>query len=388
MGAPLSELLKLKEQLGYYGAGGGKPSWPQDLGTALSSVGTGINAVTQGIGAGQEIYKKKLENQKLGQEVSPISVFGDVSKNNPNLSPNLSLEQNYKLAQLKSLFGGTDIYTNPLDSSKPPIIIPTGSPAPFGYTLQGRVPTKIGAPLATTVASAQQKLADENRPVQALSGEAAIKAGQVPKSAKIVSSIQQGISPYADVRATQSIMTDLPSRSAPSTQAGAASTVQFSARQGKQLIAEPGSPQRLALSAVDLARTIQRNAPTVDTLTNSGFAENLVTKLNLLKQKITTDPSSSDVPKLRKEIFDIFTDLENSSKPIIKRQLDTTESLWRDRLPQDWKKIRTSELGEDLPPINFNEGASGAKTPNVGDVEGNYRFRGGDPTKPENWSPF
>lgn len=219
--------------------------------------------------------------------------------------------------------------------------------------LQGYEPfTKLAPQKAAEIASKQ---AEATRPQTYISGEQALAQGKGTKDTKIISPTQQGASPYADVRATQNIMNDLPSRSGPSTQAGAASTVQFSARQGKQLVANPGSPQKLALSAVDLARTVQRNAPTVDTLTNAGFADNLATKLSLLSQKITADPNSKDVPKLRKEIFDIFTDLENSSKPIIQRQLDTTESLWKTRLPPDWGTIKKSELGDNLPPIQFNE---------------------------------
>lgn len=222
--------------------------------------------------------------------------------------------------------------------------------------LQGYEPfTKLAPPKAADIASKQ---AEATRPETYISGEQALAQGKGTKDTKIISPTQQGQSPYADVRATQNIMSDLPSRSGPSTQAGAASTVQFSARQGKQLIANPGSPQKLALSAVDLARTVQRNAPTVDTLTNAGFADNLATKLSLLSQKITADPNSKDVPKLRKEIFDIFTDLEDSSKPIIQRQLDTTESLWKTRLPPEWETIKKSELGENLPPIVFNETAA------------------------------
>lgn len=159
----------------------------------------------------------------------------------------------------------------------------------------------------------------------------------------------------ADVRTKQSIMADLPSRSGPNTAAGAAYMVKVSARQGKSIIAKAGSPQRIALAAGDVARSVMRAAPQLEAMRGADFTNNFTTKINLLTQKLTADPNGKDVPKLRKEIYDLLDELDKSAQPWIENQLKATEDIWGDSLPQNWKQIRSREMGKNIPDVPFED---------------------------------
>lgn len=159
----------------------------------------------------------------------------------------------------------------------------------------------------------------------------------------------------ADVRRSQNIMTDLPSRSNPSTAAGAAYQVKVAARQGKAIIGKPGSPQQLALAASDLARAVQRSAPQLETLQGAGFSNNILTQLNRLTQSLTADPSGKDVPKIRRQIYDLLDDLDKTATPWIENQLKNTEDIWEGNLPKNWDMLKKRELGLNIPDVPFQE---------------------------------
>lgn len=278
----------------------------------------------------------------------PITAREDFLKktNIPPETPMFQVTDMVKVAALQQT--GDAVYIHPTDKTAPPIIQPETATPPSGYLLIGKVPEKQGASLAVANANA-------NRTVPVISAEQGLKQGQTPKGTIIPSISQTGQSPYADVRAAQYIAQDLPSNMSPTTASGAASQVQLAVRQGKGLIANPGSPQRLALAASDLARAVQRSAPQLETLEGAGFANNLSSRLSLLAQKVTANPNSADVPKLRKEVYDILDDLDRTSKPIIQRQLDVIEGIYKERLPGNWNEIKKGQLGENIPDIPYNE---------------------------------
>lgn len=171
-----------------------------------------------------------------------------------------------------------------------------------------------------------------------------------------------GKEPYGAVRERQNILSALPSKSGQTTPAGAASGVQLAVRQGKGLIAKPGAPQQIALAASDLARAVQRSAPQLDTLEGAGFSKNISTRLSQVIQNLTAKGKSTvDVPDLRKQLFDIFNELESTSKPIIERELRQIERTYKakGKLPDDWDGMKNDEMGGQFPDIPFQGKDSG-----------------------------
>lgn len=161
-------------------------------------------------------------------------------------------------------------------------------------------------------------------------------------------------SAYAGVREKQFTLQDLPSNQGPSTAGGAAYQVKVAARQGKALIAKAGSPQRTGLATGDLARSVLRNSPTDEAMRNANFSDNLITRWSQLKQKITADPTSVNNPQIRREIYNLFDEMDKSATPFIKNQLDDMESTGFTIPPN----VRKRQLGETLPDIPFEEGPS------------------------------
>jgi hypothetical protein len=158
-------------------------------------------------------------------------------------------------------------------------------------------------------------------------------------------------SAMADVRDRQFTIQDLPSHQGNSTVAGAASQVRLAARQGMSLIARPGSPQRTASASADLARAITRAAPSDESLTNANFNENLVTRWATMKQKITADPQAVNNPEIRKEIFNIFKEMQDSATPFIADDLKTQRDLGK-KIPDS---VYDREIGKNMPQINYQE---------------------------------
>jgi hypothetical protein len=156
------------------------------------------------------------------------------------------------------------------------------------------------------------------------------------------------------VRGKQFLMSDLPSRSSPTTAAGAAYQVKVAARQGKSLIAKPGSAQRLGMSQGDLARAVLRNAPTDEAMRSANFSDNIIARVNRAKQQLTSDPDGAmNNPKVRKSIYDMFDELDKSAEPWISNQLKDEEDIWSETLPKNWADIKKREMGENIADIPF-----------------------------------
>lgn len=164
------------------------------------------------------------------------------------------------------------------------------------------------------------------------------------------------------IRKAQYTLQDLPSNQGPSTAAGAAYQVKVAARQGKSLVAKAGSAQRTGAASGDLGRAVMRAAPTDEALKNLNFSDNLATRWSFLKQKLTADPGYADNPKVRKEIYSIFNEMDQSSQPWIANQLDYMEEVG---FPIS-KKMRSKQLGENLPDIPFIDLPGGQPGQNPG----------------------
>lgn len=147
------------------------------------------------------------------------------------------------------------------------------------------------------------------------------------------------------IRQAQYTIQDLPSNQGPTTAGGAAYQVKVGAKQGKSLIAKPGSPQRTAAAAADLVRSITRVAPTDTALGTANFSNTLVSRWSALKQQLTADPSQVDNPKIRKEMYDIFDEMDKSATPFIANQLDDMADAGFPVTPGTRKR----QLGETLP---------------------------------------
>ena len=154
------------------------------------------------------------------------------------------------------------------------------------------------------------------------------------------------------IRKGQYTIQDLPSNQGPSTASGAAYQVKVGARQGKALIAQPGSKFRTSLASGDIARSINRVAPTDEAMKNAGFSDTLINRWANLKTSITADPTTLENPKMRKEMYDILDDMDKSATPFIQNQLDDMADTGFQVTPATRKR----QLGETLPNIPFQEG--------------------------------
>lgn len=160
-----------------------------------------------------------------------------------------------------------------------------------------------------------------------------------------------GGSQMAGVRSKQFTLQDLPSNQGPNTAGGAAYQVKVAARQGKNLIAKAGSSQRLGLASGDLARAVLRASPTDEAMHNANFSDNTINRWSQIKQKITSDPGQINNPAVRKEIYNIFDEMDKSASPFIKNQLDDMADAG---FPVT-AATRKRQMGETLPDIPFIE---------------------------------
>jgi len=204
--------------------------------------------------------------------------------------------------------------------------------------------------------SAMAKPPKQNQEWQAVSGELS-ETGRPLEIDKVTGEIREAGpkskatsgSAFANTRMKQYTISDLPSNQGPTTAAGAAYQVKVAARQGKSLIAKAGSPQRTALATGDLARAILRSSPTEEAMKNANFSDNTIQKWAMLKQQITADPTTVNNPQIRREIYNIFDEMDKSATPFIQNQLDDMQDLGFQITPA----IRKRQLGETLPDVPF-----------------------------------
>lgn len=183
----------------------------------------------------------------------------------------------------------------------------------------------------------------------------------------------------------------LPSEAPVNEPAGAAAQVKVAARQGKALIAKATSPQNLALASNDLARAIQRATPTSETIGAASYAQSLPTLFGQLQQKWTADPNSPDVPKLRKQLYDTFNELDKAATPWIENRLQNMEANGTNSTyGNNWKGTRDRELGLNIPDIPFNEGSS--QNPNISTGVPQFKYAKGQNGQTirskDNWASF
>lgn len=160
----------------------------------------------------------------------------------------------------------------------------------------------------------------------------------------------------------------LPSQQGPNTAPGAAYQVKVAARQGKSLIANATSPQNLQLASVDLSRAIQRAAPTSETIGAGNYGNSLTTLWGQLTQKITSDPTSPDVPLLRKQLYDTFDELDKAATPWIGNHLSNMEANGTNSsFGNSWGDTKKREMGINIQdvPFNANPSVGSAQNPNV-----------------------
>lgn len=180
--------------------------------------------------------------------------------------------------------------------------------------------------------------------------------GVIPRSAVAANTTSRGVTGRNDfygTKGSQINLQQLPSEMGPNTGAGAAFGVKIAARQGKSLVATPGSAQKMGLASGDIARAVLRAAPQLDVIRGADFSQNLATRISAIGQKITANPNGPDAPKLRREMYDILDDLDKSATPFIQNHLKNYEELMAP-LPEG---VKRRESGEDLPDIPFNDGS-------------------------------
>lgn len=271
----------------------------QALGQALGDVGGGIGSVIQARKQQQQAMQRKQQQKEMADAIA---------KQYPQFAPFAS-----------------GIASNP-ETTLPAVLKQLGTqnkPIPWAPVPGGQ--SEQGFPV----------FYNRGNPAQEMVGNVKIK----PSSG----------SNYANVRQKQYALQDLPSNQSATTAGGAAYQVKVAARQGKALIAKATTPQAIALASSDLGRAVQRSAPLAETIGASNFANNLTTQYNLLRQKLTSDPTSQDIPKIRRAIYDMFDDLDKSATPFISNQLD---EMNEGGFPIS-ANTRKRQLGETLPDIPF-----------------------------------
>jgi hypothetical protein len=332
----------------------------QDLASLGQGLGQGFNTIRQAL---QEQKKKQLLAQivqamktqgspqqgpqmsstipagqpmsagtgNVGQDVQmpPTSGMGGPSQDNTQLIQQLMMQYDPQ-SEIKSYMDKQDPYKQALTQQalseadknrRPPAEKAEWSAYP-GTTKDGK-------------ALELNKLTGEIRPVAVGVG------GVVPNAG----------SAMAGVRQKQFTLQDLPSNQGPTTAGGAAYQVKVAARQGMNLIAKAGSPQRTALATGDLARAILRNAPTDEAMRNANFSDTVIQKMSALKQKITADPTVVSNPQIRQEMYNIFQEMDKSATPFIQNQLDDMADAG---FPVT-DATRKRQMGETLPVIPFQE---------------------------------
>lgn len=160
-----------------------------------------------------------------------------------------------------------------------------------------------------------------------------------------------GGSAYATVRQNQYGLQDLPSNQPPNTAGGAAYQVKVAARQGKSLIAKAGSGQKINLASGDLARAVTRSAPLAEIVGGADYGNNWRTRANILLQKITAEADGPDAPQMRRELYNMFDELDESATPWISNQLD---AMVEHGFPVSAAE-RKRQLGLNIPNMPFIE---------------------------------
>lgn len=172
----------------------------------------------------------------------------------------------------------------------------------------------------------------------------------------IASASANRLSGLINLKGREAVKSYIPSLN-PTSQGGLASAVQFASRQGKQLVADPNpDPQRLAAASLEFARTVMRAAPTLDAQNGANYSNTISNYFNQIGQRLSNGQyKPEDIPAIRQTMFKNFDDLENSSKPIIARQLNEGRSQFPEYA--DWDSLTRQEMGSDLPPIQFQMSA-------------------------------
>lgn len=269
-------------------------------------------------------------NAQMGptQPMKPISGMGAPAQDNSNLIQSLMMQLNPE-AGIKAQFERMDPYkqalTTQANAEAEKALRPPVPKIPLEYIDTGRT-TLDGKAIYVNKATGEEIIG---------------KTSGTPKPA-------MG-SANADERHRQFSMTQLPSNQGISTAGGAAYQVKVGARQGMNLIAKPGSPQRTGAAAADLVRSITRVAPTDEGLRYANFSDNLVTRWGLLKQKLDADPKMIYNGAIRKEMYNIFKEMDESATPFIQNQLDDLAAGGYD-IPEATRK---RQLGLTLPKIEF-----------------------------------
>jgi len=198
------------------------------------------------------------------------------------------------------------------------------------------------------------------------------KTGMIPRKnadqlkANLGLKSQASRSGYYEGRLGTMQLSQLPSQMATGTIPGAAAGVKMAARQGKSLIAKATSPQNLKLASVDLTRAVARMAPDAATIGESNYGNSLPTLLGRLTQTLDSDPSSPDVPKLRKQIYDTLDELDKSATPFILNHLQNMEANGTNStFGGNWNATKQRELGMTIPDIPFDPSSGSSQNPNI-----------------------
>lgn len=131
----LSDLLRIKQELGFYGAGGGRRTDAEQFGQGMTAAGQGLSNAGQGIGQGLDTYNNALKNffanQQTKSQQAPISDYlpnaenYGLNSNTPtNIAPAVSgiamgpINRALKNAIIEKTFGQTGEINQKLKEQK------------------------------------------------------------------------------------------------------------------------------------------------------------------------------------------------------------------------------------------------------------------------------
>lgn len=343
--------------------------WARDLNAGTGAVKDTVGGYMEGLG-----IKRKMQEYPLDIAGKKAALY----KNFSDLTHEVGPDQASKI--MGPVFQGTGIELPPSSASGQPytneqlVSMPGDFPKrelekrKVGQELESSGPEEPKSFKASVMASGQMTPEAYDAWAQANMDKSGLiprkNADQLKANLGLKAQAARGGAMTARVGISQ--FNELPSKLGPSSAAGAAYQVKVAARQGKSLIAAPGSYQRIGLSQGDAARAILRNSPTDEAMRNANFSDTVINKYNAIKQKLSSDPTAVDQPEIRRELYNIFDEMDKSATPFIANHLQNMEdSQTNSAFGANWNKVKQRELGNTLSDIPFNPGTGSAGNPSV-----------------------
>ena len=151
------------------------------------------------------------------------------------------------------------------------------------------------------------------------------------------------------------------------------------------------TPQDESLVTTDLTAIMKGGSPDEELLRQQQYGS-LYKRGTELLQKITGNPKNLNDMEVRAHLRDVINGVKEIDNDVIKNHIDSLESTYADTIanhPKQWdaykaKQLKFVGLGPDAAPAP-KPGGQESNIPAIGAIIDGHKFKGGDPSKPENW---